>query len=163
MKKKIAIKGLGNKLSQLLIAAGEDMIKLRKDKRYRFNMGQWHMPVSANTCEGCLAGSVLACRSDIKPGEKIEVFTQDFNAKLTATTARKMAAINQAREGGVDAALRELLGYNEGGALLNSSETKRHAVNKARNLICAGLNYEAGHASPHVYIAAGEILAGAGL
>ena len=53
-------------LSELIRMALEDMRTIARDPEYRYYPHTWHDP--GKPCRVCLAGSVLARRSDIEPG-----------------------------------------------------------------------------------------------
>lgn len=53
-------KKLPKKLSDLIEVALHDLEACEKSDEYTISMDQWHFPSSTQTCEVCLAGSVMA-------------------------------------------------------------------------------------------------------
>lgn len=84
---------LPDKPSELLKVALEDLQKCERDYRYRIRMIVWHHPLEDGTCLICMAGAVMAQRSDCGPMHDVE--PADFNPE----TRNKLMAIDAFRLG----------------------------------------------------------------
>lgn len=87
---------LPDKPSELILAALADLtVVARKTRTYRVNMGEWHNPHIGNKCNVCLAGSVIANRLMVSPGEDAYPGIFDNDTRL------KLRALNTIRSGNI--------------------------------------------------------------
>lgn len=92
---------LPDRLSLLLRMALEDLDKVRTmPERFLIYMERWHSPRGA-VCGVCLAGSLLAMRTDVPDDYSVEY--DEFGPSLRP----KMSALNQLRIGFIQGAVEE--------------------------------------------------------
>jgi hypothetical protein len=91
---------LPNKLSKLMRVALRDIMKIKKENKFRIYMGWW-MYNSPYTCSVCLAGAVMVKEFNV----------QDFNfADFSEEEWCKFEALNSVRTGHINTAVKDL--YN---------------------------------------------------
>jgi hypothetical protein len=89
--------------SKLIEAAVNDIRKLRRNRRYRISMYQWHQP--NGRCAVCFAGSVMACEMKISPRAYADwqgVKHEDSGAyemMFDADTSNKLESLDEFRSG----------------------------------------------------------------
>lgn len=150
------------RLSALLRLAVADAQKCELDPKYELNMHVWYCPprksavenLGSRKCLVCMAGSVIA-QTLPRPADYNEdyVVPSDFDG----ITERRLEAIDAIRSGSVSAALGVL-----GVSWARDSDTVE-AVAAAARAIDRGKLRGAGRSSWESYLAAADLLAGAGL
>lgn len=106
-----------DKLSDLIRLALDDLRKCEENPQYTINMHVWyHHSPDNNRCMVCLAGSVMAqtlqFASTDRLGDIIRLGCDDLNSTASRWAAG-MYALNAARQGRVDFALRWWLGLDD--------------------------------------------------
>lgn len=130
---------LPNSIPGLIEASVADARKIQKNPRYKLDMGSWH---EANgKCAVCMAGAVIACRTNAKPKET--VFPSTFNDGLDDN---KLRAIDILRMGDVR------------GAYVHLNLPWPVNVRKASQLIYENWNSKLDRAPWHIYLRAAKIL-----
>lgn len=90
---------LPNKLSELIRVALADLELVEGDPRYQVNMERWHRPdFKKNTCQVCLAGSVMA--------KTLEAPADEFKTYGDYTQGYKLVALDYVRCGNLHYGLR---------------------------------------------------------
>lgn len=99
---------LPSKLSDAVIMAVDDLVKVERSKLYEVNMMSWHYAgLPGRACQVCLAGAVLAKEGGVPPEKSVELdeFTED-------TILAKIEALDYIREGDVLRALNQYYDYD---------------------------------------------------
>ena len=92
-------------LHQLLGIAYKDMLALKKDSRYRFNVSTWHQQLSPHTkCSACIAGSIMAGTLKVGLTSNRNTNPSDFDDR----THNLLDAVNSLRMGATGPASNEL-------------------------------------------------------
>jgi len=99
---------LADKPSDLILQAIEDLEKTEASSEYCVDMQSWHLPISAREdktqpisevgCHVCLAGSVIAQRSNVMPSEYAnpDHFSLDIRDKLRSLDYFRQGKIEEA-------------------------------------------------------------------
>lgn len=150
MKKNIK---LPEKQSALLRLAVKDAQVIEKNKNYKFDMGEWHLPKFDNTgkptgkCTVCLAGAVIA--NTLKVSPKVEKNPYDLEYEGHRDTCLKLRKIDELRGGTI---------YYTG-----EDDDRMEAVETAANLISFNYSDHLGRAPWKIYLKAADILESVGL
>lgn len=115
---------LPDKLSDLITVALDDMEKVRKDNKYKFDMSSWHEPdpcfhelpdsvrhindIPNIICNVCMAGAVMA--KTLNANHRFRVLPEMYIGE----TENKLDAIDDFRSGCVSEAARKLDQYATG-------------------------------------------------
>jgi len=94
---------LPDKLSDLIEVALKDLSKVEKNPRYVVDMGVWHDDMMEGVCHVCLAGAVLAGTCKLPHDQVWYPAVINFGS-----TTSKLIALDFARRGNLDAALRRM-------------------------------------------------------
>lgn len=98
---------LPEKASDLIELAIADLAKAKRSKKYRIDMGVWHVPgrASNNTCTVCLAGSVMAYSLAVALKEKTSPYAYEEN---DPHTYGRLMALNEFRNGWIEDGLEQM-------------------------------------------------------
>lgn len=97
---------LPKKPSALIRLALADLAVIEKDKRYKVDMGVWHMPY--DKCLVCLAGSVMANSLNVPVDCGLCVDPYDDQSGLPADVFKKLVALDLFRLGDIEVGLSRL-------------------------------------------------------
>ena len=117
------IKTLSDLPSEMILQALDDLKKCEDSPAYHIDMSSWHSDISGK-CHVCLAGSVIAQRTDIPPSE--EVSPADFY-QYNETLYNKLCALDSFRHGRIEEGLKAL-GINKPESVASYKEITQYST-----------------------------------